>query len=53
MLKVSVACMNFCMRRSPRVRSSITTTLAAMASLPALGQAALCRPSGSDGPGIG
>jgi hypothetical protein len=53
MLKVSVACTNFCMRLSPRVKSSITTTLAVMASLPALGQAALCQLSGSDGPGIG
>jgi hypothetical protein len=53
MLKVSVACTNFYMRRSHGIKSSITTTLAAIASLPALGQAALCRPYGNDGPGIG
>jgi hypothetical protein len=53
MLKVSVACTSFYMRRNPRVKSSITITLAAIASLPAPGQAALCPPSGSDGPGIG
>jgi hypothetical protein len=53
MLKVSVACTSFYMRRSPGVKSSITTTLVVIASLLAPGQAVLCPPSGSDGPGIG
>jgi hypothetical protein len=38
--KVSVVCMNFYMRRSPRVKSSITTILVATASLLVEAQAA-------------
>jgi hypothetical protein len=37
------------MRRSPRVKNSIITILAAIASLPALGQAPQCRLFGRDG----
>jgi hypothetical protein len=53
MQKVSATCTNFYMRRSPGVKSSITTTLVAIASLLALGQAALCQPFGRDGPETG
>jgi hypothetical protein len=51
--KVFAACTNFYTRQSPRVRNSVITILAAIASLLALGQAALCRLFGRDGPDIG
>jgi hypothetical protein len=53
MQKVSAVCMNFYMRRSPRVKSSIITILVAIASLLILAQAAQCRLFGRDGPGTG
>jgi hypothetical protein len=53
MQKVSVVCTNYYMRQNPRVRSSIIIILAAIASLLALGQAALCQPFGKDGMEIG
>jgi hypothetical protein len=53
MQKASAACTNFYMRRSPRVKSSITTTLVAIASLLALDQAAPCQPFRRDGPETG
>jgi hypothetical protein len=51
--KVSAVCTNFYMRRSPGVKSSIITILAAIASLLAVGQAAPCQPFGKDGPETG
>jgi hypothetical protein len=45
----SAACMNFYMRRSPRVRSSIITILVAIASLLIQAQAAQCQPFGRGG----
>jgi hypothetical protein len=39
MQKVSAVCMNCYMRRSPRVKNSIITISAAIASLPVLAQA--------------
>jgi hypothetical protein len=51
--KVSAVCTNFYMRQSPRVKNSIITILAAIASLLALGQAAPCQPFGRDGLGTG
>jgi hypothetical protein len=51
--KVSAVCMNFYMRRSPRVNSSIITILVAIASLLVLAQAAQCQLFGRDGPGTG
>jgi hypothetical protein len=50
---VFAACMNFRMRRSPRVKNSIITILVAMASLLVLAQAAQCQPFGKDGPETG
>jgi hypothetical protein len=50
---VSAAYTNFCMRRSPRVKNSIITTLVAIASLLALAQAAQCQLFGRGGPGPG
>jgi hypothetical protein len=41
------------MRRNPRAKSNIITILAVIASVPALGQAVLCRLFGRDGPGTG
>jgi hypothetical protein len=41
------------MRQNPRERSNIITILAAIASLPALGQAAPCQPFGKDDLEIG
>jgi hypothetical protein len=41
------------MRRNPRVKSNITTILAAIASVLALGQAVLCQLFGRDGPETG
>jgi hypothetical protein len=53
MQKVSAVCTNCYMRQKPRVKSSIITILAAIASLLALGQAAPCQPFGRDGPETG
>jgi hypothetical protein len=53
MQKVSAVCTNFYIRRSPGVKISIITILAAIASLLALGQAAPCQPFGRDGPETG
>jgi hypothetical protein len=53
MQKVSAACTNWYMRQNPGAKSSIITILVVIASVPALGQAALCRLFGRDGPGIG
>jgi hypothetical protein len=50
---VFAACMNFRMRRSPRVKNVIITILVAMASLLVLAQAAQCQPFGRGGPGPG
>jgi hypothetical protein len=47
--KVSAVCMNFYMRRSPRVKSSIITILVAITSLLVLAQAAQCQLFGRDG----
>jgi hypothetical protein len=47
--KVSAVCMNFCMRKSPRVRRSITTILVATASLLVQAEAAHCQPFGRGG----
>ena len=47
--KVSAVCTNFYMRRSPGVRSSITTILVATASLLVQAQAAQCQPFGRGG----
>jgi hypothetical protein len=44
MQKVSAVCMNFYMRRSPRVKSSIITILAVIASSLIQAQAAQCQP---------
>jgi hypothetical protein len=41
------------MRQNPGVRSNIIIILVAIASVPALGQAVPCQPSGRDGPGNG
>jgi hypothetical protein len=41
------------MRRSPRVRSNIIIILAAIATVPALGQAVPCQLFGKDGLGSG
>jgi hypothetical protein len=46
-----VACMNFAMRRSTRVKNSIITILVAIASLLALAQATQCQLFGKGGPG--
>jgi hypothetical protein len=51
--KVSVVCTNCYMRRSPGVKSSIITILAAIASLLVLARAAPCQPFGRDGPETG
>jgi hypothetical protein len=48
---VFAACMNFRMRRNPRVRNSIITILVAMASLLVLAQATQCQLFGRGGPG--
>jgi hypothetical protein len=45
--------MSYCMRQNPGVKSSITTILAAIASMPDLGQAVLCQPFEKDGPATG
>jgi hypothetical protein len=46
-------CMNFRMRRNPRVKNSIITILVAIASLLALAQATQCQDFGRGGPGPG
>jgi hypothetical protein len=51
--KVSATYMSYCMRQNPGVKSSITTILAAIASVPDLGQAVLCQPFERDGPATG
>jgi hypothetical protein len=53
MQKVSATYMSYCMRQNPGVKSSITTILAATASVPDLGQAVLCEPFERDGPTTG
>jgi hypothetical protein len=50
---VFAACMNFRMRRSPRVRNNIITILVVMASLLVLAQATQCQLFGRGGPGPG
>jgi hypothetical protein len=51
--KVSAACTNFRMRRSPRIKNSIITILVAIASLLVLAHAAQCQLFGRDGPKTG
>jgi hypothetical protein len=46
---VFAVCMNLCMRRNPRVKSSIIIILVAIASLLALAQATQCQRFGRDG----
>jgi hypothetical protein len=53
MQKVSAVCTNYYMRRNPGVKSNTIITLAAIASLLALGRAAPCRLFGRDGLEIG
>jgi hypothetical protein len=53
MLRVSAIYMRYCMRQNPRVKSSITTIFAAIASVPDLGQAVPCQPFERDGPATG
>jgi hypothetical protein len=50
---VFAVCMNFRMRRSPRVKNSIITILVAIASLLVQAQAAQCQLFGRDGPETG
>jgi hypothetical protein len=50
---VFAVCMNFCMRRRPRVKNNIITILVAIASLLAPVQATQCQRFGRDGPGPG
>jgi hypothetical protein len=52
MQKVSAVYTNWFMRQSLGAKSSIIIILAVIASVPALGQAALCRIFERDGPGI-
>jgi hypothetical protein len=47
---VFAVCMNFRMRRSPRVKNSIITILVAIASLLVLAQAIQCQLFGRGGP---
>jgi hypothetical protein len=47
---VFAVCMNFRMRRRPRVKNNIITILVAIASLLALVQATQCQRFGRDGP---
>jgi hypothetical protein len=51
--KVSATYMSYCMRQNPRVKSSITTILAATALAPGLGQAVPCQPFERGGPATG
>jgi hypothetical protein len=53
MQNVFAAYTNFHMRRSPGVKNSTITTLVAIASLPALAQAAQCQLFRRGGPGPG
>jgi hypothetical protein len=53
MQKVSAVYMSYCMRQNPGVKSSITTILVAIASVPDLGQAVPCQPFERDGPATG
>jgi hypothetical protein len=50
---VFAACTDFRMRRIPRVKNSVITTLVATASLLVLAQAAQCQLFGRDGPETG
>jgi hypothetical protein len=50
MQKVSATYMSYCMRQNLGVKSSITTILAATASVPGLGQAVPCQAFERDGP---
>jgi hypothetical protein len=50
MQRVSAIYISYCMRQNPGVRSSITTILAATASVLDLGQAVMCQPFERDGP---
>jgi hypothetical protein len=49
----SVVCMNLCMKRRPREKNSITTTLVVMDLLPVPTQATQCQHFGKDGQEIG
>jgi hypothetical protein len=53
MQKVSAVCTNCYMRQNLGAKSNTIIILAAIASSLALGQAALCQPSGKDGLGTG
>jgi hypothetical protein len=51
--KVSATYMSYCTRQNPGVKNNITTTSAATASAPGLGQAAPCQPFERGGPTTG